>query len=503
MALVVLLNNAPAASRLGGPPPIKPVADAITEIDLDRADELLQAAGSEAPAFAIERARLSIYRGSCDLAAATLSNPELTDSKQGASLKALADRCARATVSANVVEDRGRGVWVRLQDDADRALLPFLFEVAARSRDAVEGKLGVHLPRPLRIDLVRDLFSLSAVSGLPLKAAETTGTLAVARWGRVIMLSPRALPLGFPWQDTMAHEITHLLVTRATRDHAPLWLQEGTAKRFESTWREERPFDDPGWAEHLARRALLEGRSVGLDRLGASIAMLPTPEAASIAFAEVTCFLQYLVKEAGEPALRLLLIDLKGVGDKNPDRALLSVTGYTLSEWSRRWQAWLLTTSAPSPDSRAGRTASGRDVARRVRLSDLLMKMGHAGSAAQELAPVIDRDQRSAAVRFRGAAAWLGVGDPDAARAALGDVDQIDAVNGSWFALHGRLLREVGKEAEARRAFGLGIAVDPLAEDVACEGHRAVPGTPAQSARLPRDPAFESLCRAARARVLD
>ena len=67
----------------------------------------------------------------------------------------------------------------------------------------------------------------------------------MARWGRVTLLSPRASRHGFPWQDTLAHELVHLALSRATRDFAPLWLQEGVAKRQEQRWRDPRPFDDP------------------------------------------------------------------------------------------------------------------------------------------------------------------------------------------------------------------------------------------------------------------
>ena len=66
------------------------------------------------------------------------------------------------------IDDPEHGIWIRLQDDADRALVPFLVEVAGAARIAIARDLGVELPRPLRIDLVRDLFSLSAVTGLPL-----------------------------------------------------------------------------------------------------------------------------------------------------------------------------------------------------------------------------------------------------------------------------------------------------------------------------------------------
>src|SRR6185436_13884643 len=185
----------------------------------------------------------------------------------------------------------------------DRVLVPILARVAAEALGAIERDLGIVMPRPLRIDLVRDLFSLSAVSGLPLQAAETTGTVAVARWGRVNMISPRAAPGGYPWQDTLAHEITHLALSRATRDRAPLWLQEGVAKREETRWRDPRPFDNSPAPDAVAHAALVSGRAVGVDKLGASIALLPTAEAASTAFAEVTSFMGYFIDRNGPAGL--------------------------------------------------------------------------------------------------------------------------------------------------------------------------------------------------------
>jgi len=339
--VLALVMPASAAIDLGLENPVERVANAITEIDTQRATQLLEHSHSDSAGMTLERARLAVYLGECDRGEAILSNPALTESREGASLAELAKSCARATAAGFVLEDKERGVWLRLQDDADRALAPFIFEVAARARDTVSKEVGIDLPRPLRIDLVRDLFSLSSVSGLPLKAAETTGTLAVARWGRVIMLSPRAPVQGYPWQDTLAHEITHLLVTRATRDFAPLWMQEGLAKRFEVRWRPPRPFDRPEWADSGARNAALDGRSVGIDKLGPSIAMLPTPEAAGIAFAEVTSFMHFFIEQNGEAALRLLFADLRGNGAAGPDQALLSVTGYDLAAWNARWQRFL------------------------------------------------------------------------------------------------------------------------------------------------------------------
>lgn len=501
-AAVIALTFAPiAGSGLGGQGQrASRIADAITEIDLDRAGDLLAGAGAESRALSFERARLSVYRGDCAAASATLSSPDLRETKEGASLAALADSCARATVAGFVIEDQQRGVWLRLQDDADRALAPYLFDVSARARDAVTRILGVDLPRPLRIDLVRDQFSLSAVSGLPLPAAETTGTLAVARWGRVIMLSPRAAALGFPWEDTLAHEITHLVVTRATRDHAPLWLQEGLAKRLESSWRDARPFDDAGWADSVAQRALLGGRSVGIDKLGPSIAMLPTPDAASIAFAEVTSFIDYFIEEAGQSALRLLLADLRGIGARSAEPALRSVTGQSLAEWNARWQEDLVGRTLP-PGARPHGPPLARDAARRGRLSELLLDQGRAVSAAEIIEPAVTPGLLDPSLRFRAARAALDAGKPDEARTFLGTLSEIGSVHGAWFALHGRFLREQGEARAAEQAFGTAIAVDPLSEDVACEGERARGVAAGGAAKVPSTPERSALCAAARDRL--
>lgn len=494
--------GAPSAPRRSA------LSDAITEIDLDRARKLLEAASGDATVLALERARLAVYYGQCDVAAAELSVPTLAESPAGAGLAALAGSCARATAAGFVIEDKERGVWVRLQDDADRALAPFLIETAAKARDVIGSELGVDFPRPLRIDVVRDLFSLSAVSGLPLEAAETTGTLAVARWGRVIVLSPRATDLGFPWQDTLAHEITHLLVTRATTDHAPLWLQEGIAKREESRWRKARPFDDPSWADQTARTALLAGRSVGLDRLGPSIAMLPSPELASTAYAEVASFLTYFLAESGAPALRLLFTDIKGTASDSADPALRSVSGYDLSAWGRRWQAALREFPARDPREERERIdtlKNPRTLARKVRLGDLLVERGHPRAALAEYRAALELAPTHAGVRFRAARAALAVRDRPAAEEALGTLRDVRAPYGAWMALRGRFDREAGKEGEAAAALDHALGLDPLSVDVACEGElfaadleQTDPPGPAVPDKLPADPFRRALCESVR-----
>ncbi|MGH7271008.1 MAG: hypothetical protein ACREJ3_11310, partial [Polyangiaceae bacterium] len=296
----------------------------IEGLDFDQARALLAKADPSDPRASLERSRLAIYELDCDGAAAILSRPDVEAQPGGESLADIARGCQRVIASLAVDKDEARAVEVRWQDEHDRALAPLIFETVARARDALTRDLGVDWPRPTRVVVVRDLLSLSAMTGLPYKSAKTTGTVAVAKWGRVTLLSPRASHHGYPWRDTLAHELTHLAVTRASNDKAPLWLQEGIAKREEVRWRDPGPFDNRPPPEDIAARGMALGLAVPLGKLGPSIAMLPSADQAMVAFAEVTSFVRFYVDSedsaGGSGALPKLLSAIRS-GDST-DHAL-------------------------------------------------------------------------------------------------------------------------------------------------------------------------------------
>lgn len=473
------------------------VETTISELDLAQAGRRLAALDSRDPAVAVERARLALYRGDCITAHAVLSAPRVVQRPDSRAMAEVAETCAGATAESIVVEDPGSGVWVRVQDDADRVLVPLLVDVAVRARATVAADLGVHLPRPLRIDLVRDQFSLAMVSGLPIQAAQTTGTVAVARWGRVIMVSPRATPMGFPWQDTMAHEIVHLALSRASADRAPLWLQEGVAKREETRWRTARPLDDRARYTQQAREALLAGQNVGIDRLGLSIAMLPTPEAASTAYAEVASFMQYWIEQNGWPALELLLMDLRSLA--TAEAALRSVTGHGLDGWILLWKQHLISTPAPTSHESSPEAPLTREFWRLVRLGDLLQDGGFAGASVGPLRSAVERAPERAAVRHRLAKALLASGQPESAQEALGELESLDGLHAGWLGTSGSLHLELGELETAAMRFGEALGIQPLLEQAACGRLDAQAASGGRIQSLQFGPTGDALCEAAKA----
>lgn len=498
------LLSAGAQAGLFGSVSVAEVADAITELDVERASRLLKEVDPAAPNLAFQRARLAIYMGDCDSAEAILQS--VTDTPDAVRLAELARTCSRATAGSLIVEDPSMGVWVRLQDAEDRVLVPYIARVVADSRENLKKDLGIELPSPLRIDLVRDLFSLASVSGLPVEAAETTGTVGIARWGRITMLTPRAARSGYPWEDTLAHEITHLVLTRGSRDFAPLWLQEGIAKRQEDRWRAPRPFDGKPSADQVAKQALLDGTSVGIDQIGPSIAMLPTPQAASISYAEVESFMDYWIATHGSAAFTLLLLELKGLGTRDPDPVMLSITGFPLRYWIARWQQHLRDLPDPAEEKPEPQGLAEGNVAQSVRLGDLILSRGQLDPAAGYFDQAVEQAPDKPAVRFRAAAARHALGDVAGAATRVGDLTQVGSLHGGWLGLLGRQQLAAGSGADPARAHHLlhvAIGIDPLSVEAACEGHGGRTSRNGLPEAEPIDQNRQRLCAAARRIVRD
>ncbi len=478
----------------------------IAGLDYDEARRELAAADGDDPAVAVERARLALYELDCDGAAAVLARPEVQRTEAGEQLADVVRGCQRVTASLVVDRDEARGIELRWQDEHDRALGPLIGETIARVRETLTRELGVDWPLPTRVVVVRDLLSLSAMTGLPYKSAQTTGTVAVAKWGRVTLLSPRASPHGYAWRDTIAHELTHLAVTRGSGDRAPLWLQEGVAKREETRWRAPGPMDDRPTPEAVVARGTELGLGLPLDKLGPSIAMLPSADAAMVAFAEVTSFVRYYARTQGDDALPRLLAELRsGV---EADAALRAVSGADLAAWDTRWRAYVASRPhEPIPalfglGGEHGDAAKLRDLRDRSRLAELLLARDHPAEATTELdrielagAPVAreawERAVGDPSVRWLRARALEAAGRRKQGEPLVEDPREVLSSYGPWWATRGRWARLRGDEPTATASFIEAVAADPLDPEAACES--------LDPDAAPLDPPAHALCEAARA----
>lgn len=484
LAAVVAFASAPGQAD---PPAVDPsrllsAEAAILDLDMDRARAELAALRGDDPRVVALKGELALYEQRCDEAVTLLSTAEVARSERGIALLDVARGCQRVVAATVADVDDASGVEVRYHDEQDRALTPLVLETVAAARAKLTEDLGVTWPRYTKITVVRDLVALSAMTGLPYKSAKTTGTVAVAKWGRVTLLSPRASNHGYAWRDTLVHELTHLAISRATQEHAPLWLHEGLAKREETRWRPPAPHDAVPDPDAVVQRGMKLHLDLPLDKLGPSIAMLPSADAAVVAFAEVTSFVAQLA-DTSPQVLPRLLGELRK--NEDVDRALVAATGSDLKAWDARWRtrihARVVTPLSPLFGLGAAPPGIG-DMRDRERLAELLLGRDHPRAAKVELAALerASEELRSdPSYRYLLGRVLEASGEREAAFVPVSDPTAVSGAFGPYWALRGRLLAAQGA-AEARPSFDYARAHEPFSVEAACEtSPRSPPPSPA------------------------
>ena len=246
-----------------------------------------------------------------------------------------------AAVIKGFVHRRSAHFDLAVAPGLDETLLGPALDTLERQWTEAGGDLGEQPAGPIRVEIYGDITDLAKVSPLTVAEIETSGTIALCKYNRLMATSPRALVAGYPWLDTLSHELTHYLVTRASHDTVPIWLHEGIAKMEETRWRS--PFGGtlaPS-QEHLLATGLRDGHLITFAQMHPSMALLPSQEDAGLAFAEVTTALQRITEGRGAAALRKLIGALRDGADVS--HAVLAVTGETLPAFEKSWRAWLKT----------------------------------------------------------------------------------------------------------------------------------------------------------------
>ncbi len=245
---------------------------------------------------------------------------------------------AARDVTKDHVRSEGEHFAVSYPKGKDEVLVPYVLDALERQRAALRDAVGVVPAGRLTVEIVPDVRALAKVSTLTEAEVRTSGTVAVAKFGKLMMLSPKALLKGYDWLDTAAHEYTHAVLTLKTRNRAPIWLQEGLAKWFETAWRGRVDPLTP-FSAALVKDAAAKGSLVTFQEMHPSLAKLPSQERAALAYAQVVLAIEYLVRQAG-PAAIAKVTGLVGDG-KTAEQAVADVLGVPFDRFMRDWRSYL------------------------------------------------------------------------------------------------------------------------------------------------------------------
>jgi Flp pilus assembly protein TadD len=226
----------------------------------------------------------------------------------------------------------------------DEVLVPYLVDALEKQRAVLTAALGPVPPGKVIVELVSDVKELATLSTLTEAEVRTSGTVAVSKFSKLMMLSPKALLKGYDWLDTACHEYVHYVVTDRTRNRAPIWLQEGLAKWFETAWRDGHDAVTP-FSAALVRDAIARKQLVTFEEMHPSLAKLPTQERAALAYAQVVMAMEYVVKQKG-PTVLSRITGLLGEG-RGVEDAVSAAVGVPFRRFLQDWNRYMAARPLP------------------------------------------------------------------------------------------------------------------------------------------------------------
>lgn len=257
------------------------------------------------------KARVEFFKGNYGYATKLLERID-DKSPRVKDMKALTEATRRAT-EPFISRETDHFIF-RFVDGPDRVLLPFAEEVMERSYQRL-GELFGHLPKEkVLIEFYPGRESLAHISPLTIQDIATSGTVALCKYNRIMMITPASLVRGYNWMDTLSHEYIHFLLTTKSRNSVPLWLHEGIAKHFETYWREGDGALEPVMESILAG-GLKSDYLIPLESMMPSFAKLKTAEDVQLAYAQVATMVGHMLDEKGPGVFAQLLDDLAAGGE--------------------------------------------------------------------------------------------------------------------------------------------------------------------------------------------
>ncbi|MCO4771573.1 MAG: hypothetical protein KDA24_16190 [Deltaproteobacteria bacterium] len=339
LLVITVTTSSPVADA--GPAPATPsdVIRLLGATRMEAAAATLERVPADDPDRGFAEALLQFHYGDYDAAKAALPAGR-TPMKDLAWLPVRIE--AARLVTADYLERREQNFIYRFSPGVDAILVDYAIEALEGQRAAMARVLGVAPERPIVVEFYSNVLDFVTASGLPPEWVKTTNTVAICKWDRMLVLSPMNMARGYPWKDTLAHEYVHLVLSRASANHAPIWFQEGSAKVMESWWRKgPKPgaFALDPWSETSLAKALEKNSLITFDAMHPSMAALPSAEDASLAFAEVATAIDFLLRELGEEGYRRIVEQTALHGDVM--RAVDEVMGLAGGGFEKRWTRWL------------------------------------------------------------------------------------------------------------------------------------------------------------------
>lgn len=392
-------------------------------------------------------------------------------------------------VTAGWVESERSGFRIRYRPGLDAVLLDGVADTLGRTVQHVVPLLGVKPPGATITEVYPDGRSFIAASSLTKDDVQSTGVVALSKWTRLLLSSPRALGRGYDWRTTLSHEYIHLVVAHNSGDRAPVWLQEGIAKYLDNRWATGTDtFRLSPVARGSLAEAVLNDALVPFDEMHPSLAKIKVYAAdgsidgpasakrAGLAYAQLATLIAYCFERSDDRVLVRTMERLRA-GDDPREALRLAAGAASFDELLAGWRDWVgrqgytPTTAKAAPLVLDGADdaeldpvlAQRRDLQNFLHLGDLMFDAQRYRASLIEYAKAEDADEpNSPLLSNRVARSLVAMGDLDGAEARLTSTVALypeDAL--AWQQL-GALSRKRSKPGQAIERLERAVALNPF-----------------------------------------
>jgi tetratricopeptide (TPR) repeat protein len=436
-----------------GPELVEVCAQALHAWDMNRAvrcsEELLSRSphSSHAHAMAVQ---VAFMRGDYAAARRHLANVDEETRRKLQPIVGILDRLQ--SFHESLKDRETKHFRIRWAEAPDGVVAEYAPEVLEAALDSLRRKLRWEGPAgKINVEIYPDIETFSTASTLTPREITTSGAVAICKFNRLMLVSPRLYGQGYSWSDTLAHELTHYVVIRKTANRIPVWLHEGVAKYCEELWRNEgseKPLEP--LHQTLLAEAVETNHFIGFERMHLSLVKLDSQEDVMLAYAEVLSFVHFLSGLRGAEAVPRLLEEV--AGGKGPEEALSAVAGMPFEELHEKWRGWLTTRDLKripglrvlsrelkqgggrAEDQERISSDAGEKVQRWVRLGDMLRDEARPAAAAIEYGKAAKASERILPpLLVRLARARMRTGDTDGAAEGL---ERLARYYEDYFPLH-------------------------------------------------------------------
>lgn len=370
---------------------------------------------------------------------------------------------------------------ILMDEKQDGFLVDYVKETLEKTYQAMAKYYDFQPKEKIRVEIFPNAKAFYYASSLLARDIEI-GAVGLAKFNKLMLLSPGALVYGYRWLDALSHEYMHYLIVRMTANRAPIWFHEGLAKYEETKWRDGPSYLSPLY-QSLLSKAMAERKLISFDKMEPSIVRLETPEEVQLAYAQAASAIEFILSKAGDEGLKEIMRGMSTKSSRGAREPIKERLGWTFDEFERSWKEFLVSKELKGmggTDVRRYKIKEGRAdeerldmeeikslVARnRAHLADRLKERGRMGAAVLEYRRALSEAPDSIPILNRLSSALIHVGQDEEALPLLNRTKEIFPDHPTTHTNLGKAYLKLRDFKRAKEAFLESIQINPFNPEV-------------------------------------